>query len=223
VIEGENSILRQSRLVWLGLAVVLIVVAFLGIIWLWPWWVEQRYRALIVPAAEVPMERVAIVFGARVYNNGRLSGMLRDRVDTAIDLYKAGKVQKLLVSGDNQFADYDEPGAMMEYALTQGVPAADVQPDYGGRRTYDSCYRAKQIFQVSSAILVTQRFHLPRALFLCEQLGIEVVGVAADRRTYDPRSIAFSETREVPALAVALFDVIRRAPPPVLGEPIPLN
>lgn len=223
MIDRKNSILRQGRFVWLGLIVALIIGAFLGILWLWPWWVEQRYRALIVPATEAPAERVAIVFGARVYTNGRLSSMLRDRVDTAIDLYKAGKVQKLLVSGDNQFADYDEPGAMMNYAIAQGVPAADVQPDYGGRRTYDSCYRAKQIFQVSSAILVTQDFHLPRALFLCDQLGIEAVGVPADRRTYDPRSIAFSETREIPALAVALFDVIRRAPPPVLGEPIPLG
>ncbi|MBX3012205.1 MAG: YdcF family protein [Caldilineaceae bacterium] len=213
--------MRKGYWSGLGLASALMVVLFVGATWLWPWWVEQRYQASIVPAATAPTERVAIVFGARVYNNGRLSGMLRDRVDTAIELYKTGKVQKLLVTGDNQFADYDEPGAMMAYAIAQGVPAADIQPDYGGRRTYDSCYRAKAIFQVSSAILVTQRFHLPRALFLCEQLGVEAVGVAADRHPYDPRSIAFSETREIPALAVALFDVIRRAPPPVLGEPIP--
>jgi SanA protein len=112
---------------------------------------------------------------------------------------------------------------MMAYAIAQGVPAEDIQPDYAGRRTYDTCYRAKAIFQIESAVLVTQRFHLPRALFLCDQLGIKAVGVAADQRVYDPRSVAFSETREVPALVVALLDVIRRAPPPVLGEPIPLK
>ncbi|HXF64711.1 MAG TPA: ElyC/SanA/YdcF family protein, partial [Caldilineaceae bacterium] len=87
---------------------------------------------------------------------------------------------------------------------------------------YDTCYRAAHIFQVEQAILVTQEFHLPRALLLCDNLGIEVVGVRADRREYDPRSIAWSESREVPALLMALLDLIRRAPAPVLGEPIPL-
>jgi len=214
---------KRRILIWSGIGAALLVVAFLGITWLWPAWVDSQYAATIVPVTAAPSERVAIVFGARVYTSGRLSGMLRDRVDTAIELYKAGKVQKLLLSGDNQFAEYNEPGAMMEYAIAQGIPAEDIQPDYGGRRTYDSCYRAKQVFQVESAILVTQRFHLPRALFLCEHLGIEAVGVVADRRPYDPRSVAYSETREIPALAVALFDVIRRAPPPVLGAPIPLQ
>lgn len=213
---------RRWIVAFAGVLIGLLALAA-GLLWLWPRWVEGRYGAAIFPVEEVRSARVAIVFGARVYGNGRLSGMLRDRVDTAIDLYKAGKVQKLLLSGDNQFADYNEPGAMMDYAIAQGVPAADIQPDYAGRRTYDTCYRARAIFQVNSAILVTQRFHLPRALFLCDQLGIEAVGVAADRRVYDPRSVAFSETREIPALAAALFDVIRRAPPPVLGEPIPIQ
>jgi SanA protein len=211
---------RVRLLLATGAAVVSLAGAFL---WFWPRWVEARYGVAIQPIERVEKDRVAIVFGARVYPGGRLSGMLRDRVDTAIELYKAGKVQKLLFSGDNRFVDYDEPGAMMAYAIAQGVPAGDIQPDYGGRRTYDTCYRAKAIFQVDSAILVTQRFHLPRALFLCDQLGIHAVGVAADRRLYDPRSVAFSETREIPALAFALLDIIRRAPPPVLGEPIPIR
>jgi SanA protein len=111
---------------------------------------------------------------------------------------------------------------MMDYAIAQGVPAGDIQPDFAGRRTYDTCYRARAIFRVESAILVTQRFHLPRALLLCNQLGIDAIGVAADRRTYAPRSIAYSETREIPALFAALFDLLRRAPPPVMGEPIPI-
>ena len=204
---------------------VLLVLLLLGVSFpfLWRAWIEGRYSPSIYAADQVRNERVAIVFGARVYSNGRLSGMLRDRVDAAVELYKMGKVSKLLVSGDNQFEDYDEPSAMMNYAIAQGVPAADIQPDFGGRRTYDTCYRAKAIFQVHSAILVTQQFHLPRALFLCEQLGINAVGVAADRRIYDPRSVAFSETRELPATVAALLDVIRKAPPPVMGEPIPIE
>jgi SanA protein len=103
------------------------------------------------------------------------------------------------------------------------VAPAALQPDYGGRRTYDSCYRAKAIFQVEQLLVVTQAFHLPRALFLCSSLGIEASGVVADRRLYHPRSIAWSETREIPAMAAALFDILRRVPPPVMGDPIPLE
>ena len=171
----------------------------------------------------MPTERVALVLGARVYANGRLSGMLRDRVETAVALYKAGKVQKILMSGDNSSLEYNEPDAMVAHAVAMGVPPEDIQPDYAGRRTYDSCYRAGAIFQVKSAVIVTQAFHLPRALFLCNQLGVQSVGVAADQRQYDPRSIAWSETREVPATFFALLDIIRRAPPAVLGDPIPLS
>ncbi len=190
---------------------------------LWSSWLAHTYSSAILPPDQVGSARVAVVFGARVYPDGRLSSMLRDRVDTAIDLYKAGTVQKLLMSGDNRFVDYDEPGAMKAYAVAQGVPAKDIQPDYGGRRTYDTCYRAKHIFQVSDAVLVTQRFHLPRALFTCQQLGMEAVGVAADRRTYSSRSLAWSETREIPAQLGALVDVVRRSPPPVMGEPLPIQ
>lgn len=206
-----------------GSIVGLLLLLAAGLLWLWPQWLDRQYQPAILTLDTVPNERVAIVFGAGIYNNGRLSGMLRDRMDTAIDLYKAGKVQKLLLSGDNRFVEYNEPGAMMDYAIAQGVSTTDIQPDYAGRRTYDTCYRANAIFQVQSAILVTQRFHLPRALFLCDQFGVQAVGVAADRGTYNPRSVAFSETREALAVVAALWDSIRRAPPPVLGEPIPIQ
>jgi SanA protein len=199
--------------------------------WVWRNWVEWHYEPITYSVEEYteavlspnPGPRIAIVFGARVYSNERLSAMLRDRVDTAIDLYHAGKVDKLLLSGGQNGLEYDEPGAMMAHALERGVPAEAIQPDYGGRRTYDSCYRAAHIFQVEQAVLVTQEFHLPRALLLCDQLGIEVVGVKADRRIYAPRSIAWSETREIPALLAALVDLVRRPLPPILGEPIPLQ
>jgi SanA protein len=212
---------RASRL--LTLLALLLVAAICAFPWAWRWWVTTRYTEQIYTVETAPEAQVAIVFGARVYGSGRLSAMLRDRVDAAIALYRAGKVEKLLFSGDNRALDYNEPGAMMAYAIEQGVPIEDIQPDYGGRRTYDTCYRANRIFQVREAILVTQEFHLPRALLLCDNLGVAVAGVRADQRTYDPRSIAWSETREVPALLAALVDLIRRAPAPVLGEPIPLE
>ena len=148
------------------------------------------YGRHIHPADSVPHQRVAIVYGAGIYGNGRPSAALQDRLDTAIDLYRAGTVDRLLLSGDNSFENYNEPGVMIDYAREKGVPFEHIQPDYGGRRTYDSCYRAKQIFGLDDAILVTQEFHLPRALFLCRSMGIEATGVPADRQS----SVCASET-----------------------------
>lgn len=188
----------------------------------WQEWVNATNAPKIHALEDAPSGRVAIVFGARVYPSGRLSAMLMDRVETAVQLYHDGKVEKILVSGDNSSIYYNEPDAMAAYAIERGVPAEDVQPDYAGLRTYDTCYRARAVFGLEEAILVTQRFHLPRAIFTCEQLGIDVVGVSADRRDYHPRSIAWSEMREVPATFMALVDVIRRRPPMFLGDPIRL-
>ncbi len=189
---------------------------------LWPWLVDRYYQRLVYSQQDVPAERVAIVFGARVYSDGRLSAMLQDRVETAVQLYQAGKVQKILMSGDNRFEDYDEPGRMMEYAINLGVPAEYIQPDYAGRRTYDTCYRAKAIFQLHSAVLVTQDFDLPRALFTCRNLGVEAVGVSANLRDYHPVSIRWSISREFLATIRALVDVVQQKPAPVLGAPIPI-
>ena len=204
-----------------------ILTATLLLITIFPfvWWGLLRlwYNGSISSPETAPAERVAVVFGARVYPSGRLSGMLRDRVDTAVQLYHAGAVQKLLLSGDNRFEDYNEPQAMMAYAIARGVPAEDIQPDYGGRRTYDTCYRAREIFQLESALLITQNFHLPRALFTCQRLGLAVTAVAADRNRYSRRSLAWSTAREIPAALLAFLDVIQRRPAPVLGEPISID
>jgi SanA protein len=224
--RGERQPSLVSRLLRRPLilfSAALIAAGAFAFPFVWQNWVDAQYGKLIYSAAEVPQERVALVLGARVYANGRLSGMLRDRVETAVALYQAGKVDKLLMSGDNSSLDYNEPDAMAAHAIAMGVPPEDIQPDYAGRRTYDSCYRARAIFGAESVVIVTQAFHLPRALFLCNQLGVEAVGVAADQRRYDPRSLAWSETREVPATFFALLDVIRRAEPAVLGDPIPLS
>jgi SanA protein len=162
-------------------------------------------------------DRVAIVFGAAVYPGGRLSQVLRDRVDTAISLYQQGAVKRILFSGDGLANRGSEPQAMMAYALARGVAAEDVMLDDGGRRTYDSCYRASHEFGVTSAVLVTQAFHLPRALFICSRLGVSAVGVAADMRLY--RAANWYEARETAATVVALVDVARRRSPPELVYP----
>ncbi|MBX3056288.1 MAG: YdcF family protein [Anaerolineae bacterium] len=209
---------KIRRVLWGLLLFWFLVVSFP---FLWRGYVQWQYGRLVYEADHVPSQPVAIVFGAGLRRDGFLSAVLVDRMDVAIALYEAGIVQKLLVSGDNRFENYNEPGAMMAYAISRGVDPADVQPDYGGRRTYDSCYRARHIFQVDEAILVTQEFHLPRALFTCEQLGVDVVGVSASSRPY-LRQRWFT-IREMGATLQALADVLRREPAPVLGEPIPLT
>jgi SanA protein len=185
-------------------------------------WVSRQYGDRIyAQVTEIPSQPVAIVFGAGYWPSGRLSHALADRMETAIDLYEAGRVNKLLLTGDNRFVDYNEPAVMAEYAQVRGVPREDLVLDYAGRRTYDSCYRAAAIFGVKEAVLVTQAFHLPRALYTCERLGLETVGVVADRRQYI-RGLWY-ELREVFALARAWLDLNLFNPLPVLGEPIPVD
>lgn len=171
---------------------------------------------------EVSAERVAIVFGAGLWRDGTPTPVLRDRVAQAAELYFVGKVEKILMSGDNSYLDYNEPQAMREYAISLGVPDQDIVLDYAGRRTYDSCFRARDIFRVNRAILVTQSFHLPRALYICNRLGIEASGVPSDRREYSTRSLAFWNLREIPATLVAFWEVHISKPLPILGNPEPI-
>lgn len=186
-------------------------------------WTLWRYRRVVYERVQdVPDRPVALVLGAEVYPDGRLSAVLRDRVDASIALYRVGKVQRLLFSGDNRFAHYNEPQRMFEYAVAQGVPAEVIVLDYAGRRTYDSCYRAGVIFGLEGAVVVTQAFHLDRALFLCERLGLDVVGLASDRQVYPRRLRAWWQVREVLATLLAWWDVGVAHPIPVLGDPIPI-
>lgn len=221
-ISTRESRASHRKRPWVKWALVLfILLAILALAPLaWRRAVRSFYAGRIHQPSSAPSEQVAIVFGAAVFRNGRLSTVLRDRMETAITLYQSGKVNKILVSGDNSFDNYNEPAAMMAYALERGIPSQDIQPDYGGRRTYDTCYRAREIFQLKNAILVTQEFHLPRALFTCRRLGIEAIGVSADLHSY--RGARWYEFRETAATLFALWDVIRQNPPAVLGEPIPL-
>jgi SanA protein len=170
----------------------------------------------------VPAKPIAIVFGAGLRRDGTPTPVLRDRVAAAANLYFSGKAEKLLMSGDNRFIEYNEPGSMRDYAVALGVPEEAIVLDYAGRRTYDTCYRAKAIFGVQSAILVTQNFHLPRALYLCSALGIDAAGVPADLRAYRPYALAWWNLRELPATLVALWEVHVTRPLPVLGNPEPI-
>lgn len=169
----------------------------------------------------VPTRRAAIIFGAGLWRDGSPTPVLKDRVETGAKLYFAGKVEKLLMSGDNSHVEYNEPEAMRQYALKLGVPDTDIVLDYAGRRTYDTCYRALEIFKLQQAILVTQRFHLARALFLCNSLGLDGVGVEANNRSYRKFSLIYWNFRELPATLTAFMDILTR-PEPILGKPEPI-
>ncbi len=178
--------------------------------------------ARVFSVKTVPSDRVAVVFGAGLRYDGSPTPILRDRVETAVQLYKTGKVEKLLMSGDNRVVEYNEPEAMRQYALSLGVPNEAIVLDYAGRRTYDTCYRAKAIFGVESAILVTQDFHLPRALFTCNYLGLKAVGVNSNNIYYRKISRLIWNTRELLATFGAFMDVYVYKPLPVLGKPEPI-
>ncbi len=179
-------------------------------------------RSRLFSVGDVPPRRVAIVFGAGV-RDGSPTPVLKDRVATAANLYFAGKVEKLLMSGDNRFVDYNEPQGMKDYALSLGVPAEAIVLDYAGRRTYDTCYRAREIFGVQEAILVTTDFHLPRAIYTCNALGVGAVGVPAEWRFSVPSQLLlYWNLRELLATLLALWDVHISHPLPVLGKPEPI-
>jgi SanA protein len=157
-----------------------------------------------------PRPRVAVVFGASVFGNGELSPILEDRVETAIELYHARKVDRILVSGDARHPSYNEPKAMQEYLVTHAVAPRDVIVDTSGRSTYETCLRAKAVFKLDRAVLVSQGFHLPRALYLANQLGLDAVGMAGDKA--EKRKIDYQNAREWAAEVKAYLN-LRLIPP----------
>jgi vancomycin permeability regulator SanA len=163
----------------------------------------------------VPHKKVGLVLGAGVLPDGTPTPYLQGRIQAAVELYKAGRVDVLLMSGDNSTKHHNEPTVMKKYAVELGIPAAKVYMDYAGFSTYDSCYRAKEIFGVNEAIVVSQGYHTPRAVFTCQKLGIDAVGVAAMRTSRD--YTAAYVARELLAVDKAMFEVTLKPKPTHLG------
>lgn len=172
-------------------------------------------------ADESPEATVAIVLGAGIKDNGTPSDMLRDRLLTAVDLYKAGKVKKILASGDHGTVAHDETNIMKDFLLARDVAPEDIFLDHAGFDTYDTMYRARDIFQVTDVIIITQDFHLRRSIFIARSLGFEAEGVSGDRMEY--LGIPYLTAREWIANAKALAQIIIHAKPTYLGEPIPIT
>lgn len=162
-----------------------------------------------------------IVLGCQVKADGSLSDMLHDRLERAVELYRGGAAPKLLMSGDHGTKDYDEVGAMKRFAVGEGVPSGDVFMDHAGFSTYETVYRAKEVFKAEKVIIVTQSYHLYRALYIAERLGLEAYGVASDLHDYGGQRMR--DVREVLARTKDFGMCIVKPLPTYLGEAIPIS
>ncbi len=168
------------------------------------WLLIRRYTTRIHSIESAPVKLTAIVFGAGLRRDGTPTTVLADRVSTAAALYREGKVSKILMSGSIAGVHYNEPAAMRSLALDLGVPDQDILIDTGGNRSLSTCQRARQVFGIDQALLISQRFHLPRALVICDAIGLSAEGVSSDLHPY--RSRLIWELREIPATLRALWD-----------------
>jgi vancomycin permeability regulator SanA len=180
-------------------------------------WIRGAADGHLYAEADVPEAPVALVLGTKVHPDGTPSPFLTARLEIARRLLAAGRVRAILLSGDNMNPGYDEPTAMRRWLLDQGVPAEQVVLDYAGFDTYDSCARAKRIFGVERATVVTQAFHLPRAVAVCRRLGIDAAGVGDETARRYERTWQVSSTREYGACVKAAVDVLSGRDPAHLG------
>ncbi|MFC0533767.1 SanA/YdcF family protein [Phytohabitans kaempferiae] len=180
-------------------------------------WVRTTSDGHIYSAESVPPAPVALVLGAKVDPDGRPAPFLAARLDVARHLLETGKVRAILVSGDHMRWEYDEPGAMLRYLTAAGVPSEKVVLDHAGFDTYDSCARASRVFGVREAIVVTQSFHLPRAVALCRRLGVTATGVGDETVKRYARTWRVGSAREHGASVKAVFDVLSGRDPVHLG------
>lgn len=171
-------------------------------------------------AAELENTDCVLILGAGV-RDGNPTPMLRDRLITGISLYKSGAAPKIIMSGDHGREDYDEVNVMKSYAVENGVPDGDVFMDHAGFSTYDSVYRAKAVFEADSIIIVTQKYHLYRALYIAERLGVNAVGVSADLDDYSGQ--LKRDLREIAARDKDFFSCLFKPEPKYLGEKIPVS
>lgn len=206
------------------LLIILLIFAFAGVAVLYGLsaHIHSATEEVIFENGEdVPDVFTAIVLGASVRSNGNLSMMLEDRVKSAYQLYKDGKVKRFLLSGDNGSKNYNEPQAMKEYLINLGVPEEDIFLDYAGFDTYDSMYRASSIFNVKDAVVVTQKFHLPRAIYISQKLGLNYYGLIGDKHIYQREGA--NQRRELLANVKAYSELLMDKEPTYLGSQIPID
>ncbi|MBR6826396.1 MAG: YdcF family protein [Oscillospiraceae bacterium] len=178
---------------------------------------------ILTPEEAVKLEDMdcVLVLGCGVMSNGKPSAMLRDRLIRGIELYESGVAPKLLMSGDHGRVEYDEVNTMKGYAMEAGIPSEDIFMDHAGFSTYESMYRAKEIFRAKRIVIVSQEYHLYRAIYAARRLGLEAYGVSADLNLYAGQT--YRDCREILARCKDFFTGIFRPEPTFLGEAIPVN
>ena len=169
-------------------------------------------RERIVPISALPRLPIGLVLGAEVYADGVPSKFLQARLDLAVELYRRGLVERLLVSGDGRSVFYDETGGMRAYLLEHDVEESALVVDPGGLDTYDSCLRARDVFGVERLVVVSQSYHLPRALAICRALGLDAWGVGDDTVRSNPRTWAHGTRRELAANLKLVTDLMTHRP-----------
>lgn len=162
-----------------------------------------------------------VILGCKVKEDGQPSDMLRDRLQRGIELYRLGAAPKIIMSGDHGRKNYNEVGTMKQYAVEAGVPSSDVFMDHAGFSTYETVYRAKEIFGAKKVVIVTQKYHLYRALYIAKSLGLDAVGVDSDLETY--RGQLKRDVREVLARCKDFATSIIKPKPTYLGEAVPVS
>lgn len=184
--------------------------------------IKQLTKDYFVDVNSAPQSDAVMVLGARVYSNGNPSAVLADRLDYAYEIYKNKKAKKILVSGDHGREDYDEANGMKDYLLKKGVPREDIFLDHAGFNTYDSMYRAKEIFGVKTMVISTQEFHMDRSLYIARSIGIDAYGYPSDdKQIYGMNRLNLRETL---ARIKAFIDVeITKRKPKYLGDIIPID
>ncbi len=214
----KGTTLRRILLILLALAIAgisALVIIHAGI-------KATSEKRILSPEEAAALEDVdcILVLGCLVHDSGRPSDMLTDRLTRAVELYQQGAAPKLLMSGDHGRTDYDEVDAMKHFAVDAGIPSSDVFMDHAGFSTYESVYRARDVFQAEKIIIVTQEYHLYRALYIAKRLGLEAYGVSSDYHRYVGQSAR--EIREVLARLKDFVGCIFQPKPTYLGEPIPI-
>lgn len=215
----QMNAVKKTGIILLCLA-VLAVAAIFGINAYVKGSTDERMRTT-ERASELEDVDCILVLGCQVKADGKPSDMLQDRLTRGIELYKANAAPKLLMSGDHGQIEYDEVAVMKQVAMDAGVPSEDIFMDHAGFSTYESMYRAKEIFEADKIIIVTQEYHLYRALYIAEQLGIEAYGVPSDYHIYAGQSKR--DLREILARCKDFAMTIFKPEPTYLGEVIPIN
>ena len=216
--------MKKKYLKRIIIAVIVLFIFVFTTVFLINAYVKNSVKARILTsdeAAKLSEVDCILVLGCKVRDDGAPSKMLQDRLTRGLELYTFGAAPKLLMSGDHGNEDYDEVGTMKQFAVDAGIPSEDVFMDHAGFSTYESIYRAKEIFDTDKIIIVTQKYHLYRALYIAEKFGMEAYGVASDYREYVGQTTR--ELREILARCKDFITTIIKQKPTYLGDVIPIS